>query len=51
MLQLLTIIAHVDHGLVTRLSLWVGVLRVLKHVDDLMLVNLARDSSGDPDTN
>ena len=49
--QLLTIIVHVGRGLVTRLSLWVGVLRVLKYVDDLVLVNLASDSSGDPDTN
>jgi len=49
--QLLTIIVHVGHSLVTRLSLWVGVLRVLKHVDDLVLVNLASDSSGDPNTN
>jgi len=51
MLQLLTIIIHAGHGLVTQLLLWVGILRALKHVDDLVLVNLASDSSGDPNTN
>jgi hypothetical protein len=49
--RLLTIIVHAGHGLVTRLSLWVGALRALKHVNDLVLVNLASDSSGDPNTN
>jgi hypothetical protein len=49
--QLLAIIVDVVHGLATRLSLWVGVLSALKHVDDLVLVNLASDSSGDPNAN
>jgi len=39
-------IVHVGHSLVTRLSLWVV---VLKHINDLALVNL--DRSGDTNTN